>query len=96
MWSFRSLFKQSGGLPSYRRGPQYDMSGAANFVFEQESTLPAFALKGPSGLSVKAMEVLHAFRPLQQPQVYISKTAPVAGLGGLQAGQLISQPLQEE
>lgn len=96
MWLFRSLFKQSNGLPNYRRGPQYDQSGAAAFVFEQETTLPAIAIKGPSGLSVMALEVQHPFRALQQPQVYINKSAPVAGLGGLQAGQFISQPLQQD
>lgn len=94
----RALFRTGPpgtGLPSYRRAPSYDGSGAANFVFEQETTLPALAISGPSGLSLQALQYTRGFRPLpRSPQVYINKAAPIAGIGGLQAGQIITAPLE--
>lgn len=95
----RALFrtgKPGTGLPSYRRGPSYDGSGAGLFVFEQETTLPALAIVGPSGLSVQALQVARAFRPLQTPQVYVQKVVPVSGIGGLQAGQIVTMPLEND
>lgn len=34
-----------------------------------------------------------ALRVTQLPQVYVMQAVPIVGLGGLQAGQLITQPL---
>lgn len=92
----RGLFSQSGtGLPNYRVGPKYDGSGAAIMVFEPETTFPEYETFA-SGRCVRAIKVVRPFRPLQQPQVYVGKLAPFAGLGGLQAGQIITQPLQND
>ena len=96
------LFRHGNdGQPHYRRGPSYDLSGAAIMVFQQETELPAYALHasrpglGPVAYgSVQAIPVARAFRPLQTGvQVYVEKRAPIAGLGGIQAGQIITAPL---
>lgn len=101
----QALFKHGNdGQPSYRQGPIFDTSGAGRMIFQQETNFPAYQLRAiRPGLgarafgSVQAIEVAHAFRPLQTGvQVYINKRAPVAGLGGIQAGQIITAPLMTE
>lgn len=61
-------------------------NGAQSYAFNSWP-LPLFDVIGP------ATAVQHAMRVTQLPQVYVMQAVPIVGLGGLQAGQLITAPL---
>lgn len=85
----RKLFKQPPGIPDYRLGPQYDLSGARSFVYQREFSDPLVSPIGPANRA-------GSMRVTQQPQVYFFgqniTVSSIAG-GGLQAGSIAMQPL---
>jgi hypothetical protein len=60
-------------------------NGGQNYAFNSWP-LPLQDVIGPATAA-------GALRILQLPQVYVQQAVPIVGLGGLQAGQLITQPL---
>lgn len=84
---FRNLFKQKQGIPNYEQGPSFDGEGAERFIFLAEFTNPVYLYRGGGRVPFSALRVL------QRPQAYYTFRNTVAGLGGLQAGQIITQPL---
>jgi len=85
-WLLGRKFKQPTGAPNYAAGPRYDGEGSAAFVFEREFQDPIYSFRGNARLA----GFLSVF---QNPQVYYSQVVPVAGIGGLVAGQVYGQPL---
>ena len=67
-------------------GPQYNGEGAAAFVYEMFTTLPVYSFRGRARLA-------GTLSVLQPPQIYYTLAVPVAGIGGLVAGQIFGQPL---
>lgn len=61
-------------------------NGAQQVTFDFDKALPLYSPIGPATAT-------GFLRSLQPPQTYHHKAVPIAGLGGLQAGQLASQPL---
>ncbi len=84
---FRSLFKQKTGIPNYEQGPTYDGEGAEKFIYLPEFQNPVYLFRGPARVAFSSL------RPLQRPQAYFTFRNTVAGMGGLTAGQIITQPL---
>jgi len=74
-----------GGLYQYELGPRFD-PGAQGEVFEPLFELPLLRYIG-------AATRAGFLRVTQQPQLWFNQQTGIVGLGGLQAGQLISQPL---
>lgn len=72
------------------------LPGAGNAVFEPTFQLPIIQLIGSGIYAGPAPGLVHQ-RPLlmvtQNPQVAIGQAVPVAGIGGVIAGQWINQPL---
>jgi hypothetical protein len=64
-------------------------AGTGSAAFLMPTTLPILQTIGPG------RNVNYSFRPHQPPQVYQTKTAPVAGVGGLISNGVIFQPLQK-
>ncbi len=62
--------------------------GAQNFVFEPNFELPLQTVWGRGFIRNP-----NTFKALQPPQVWAHPTVTTDGLGGLQAGQIESQPL---
>lgn len=62
-------------------------NGGLQFTFEFHKTLPLYSVIGP------ATAVQGQLNLTQPPQVWNPQSVPVVGLGGLQAGALVSQPL---
>jgi len=79
------------GGPNYQFGvaPQYDGEGAAKFVYEMFTSLPVYSFRGNARLA----GTLNVF---QNPQIYYTQAVPVAGIGGLVAGQIFGQTLVEQ
>lgn len=75
-----------GGTPLYAPGPRYDGSGAALDIFERWAQDPSYLFRG-------AGRVAGELRVFQHPQVEYQLAIPVAGIGGLVAGQIFGQPL---
>jgi hypothetical protein len=73
-------------LYNYLQGVVFT-NGAQQWGFQVEQTLPLFDLIGP------ATAVLSPLMITQPPQVFVNQAVPVNGIGGLQAGQLFTQPL---
>ena len=71
---------------SYVVGPTYDGIGAGRYIFADYALLP----ERYYGAGIIPAQQL---RVLQHPQVYVVKSVPVSGLGGLQAGQMVLSPL---
>lgn len=72
------------------------LPGAGNAVFEPLFQLPSIQLIGSAiyaGPVNQPGVTRRYFQTIQPPQVFINKTAPIAGVGGVIAGQLIHQPL---
>lgn len=86
LWHKRKVLKQADGIPDYHKGPVYDGSGAADLVFNAEFGLPVYLARG-------AGRVAGSLRVTQHPQVRFNQQAPVSGLGGTVAGQLVGQQL---
>lgn len=75
-------------LYGFRRTRQ-PQPGSMSLAFLARFFDPIFHAKG------NGVHVNNPLRPmpLQSPQVYVTKTAPVSGVGGLVAGQIVGQPL---
>lgn len=87
-----------GGLlrKRYPNGPVYNFHqgqiltpGTQNLVFEPGFELPVFPV-------AKGVANLQQLGPLQPPQIYQSQAIPIAGVGGLIAGQIALQQLLEQ
>lgn len=87
MWAKRKVHKQARAIPDYRLGPHYDGSGSAVFTFEREFTDPLYVYNGPGKVTISSLRVT------QHPQVYFFYRNTAAGIGGVQHGQSILQPL---
>ena len=72
-------------LVEYRLGRRFD-PGAQAEVFEQVLTNPSILFRG-------AGRVAGALSVFQHPQVWFRPQIGVNGLGGVQAGQYVGQPL---
>lgn len=70
---------------NYLLGIRFD-PGAMGEAFEPMHQLPPIVIRG-------AGRVAGGMRVLQHAQLYFKPQVGIAGLGGLQAGQVISQPL---
>lgn len=77
------------GASLYRYTPRrYPTPGTGNYAFEPKFSLSKFPLlAGPGKVTMGQIN------PLQPPQTYYYMQAPTAGLGGVQAGQIVGQPL---
>jgi len=82
----RKQFRQPDGVPNYFPGPRYDGEGVAAFVYEEEFSNPIYSFRGNA-------RVAGSLRIHQPPQVYWTQRVPIAGIGGLMAGQIFGQPL---
>jgi hypothetical protein len=82
----RPKFKQPDGIPNYLAGPRFNGEGAAAFFYEAEFYNPAYSFRGSARLA-------GSLRVHQHPQIYWTQRVPVAGIGGLVAGQIFGQPL---
>lgn len=88
LWILRPKIKQQAPRPSYRLAPQYDLSGAHRFVFEQETSNPLFLLTATRYVPRQF------FSPrAQAPKVLYTYTNTIADLGGTQHGQMFTYPL---
>lgn len=88
MWSiFKSpkVPKAPHQYYDYRLGYRFD-PGAMAEVYEPPFNNPVFLFRGAGRLA-------GSLKPLQAPQVYVSRNAGIGGIGGVQAGQIYSQPL---
>jgi hypothetical protein len=75
------------GLYHYHSGDVF-LPGAGNAAFEPAFQLPVIQLIGYGIYAGPAPS------PIQRaPQIYVSHAATVAGLGGVIAGQFVTQPL---
>jgi hypothetical protein len=72
-------------LYQYRLGNRFD-PGAEAEVFEPLFELPVIVFRGAGRVAGSLMVTQH-------PQVWFNPQSGIVGLGGVQAGQLISQPL---
>jgi len=82
---FRPRTTTVPGLYRYHAGDVF-FPGAGNAVFEPAFQLPIIFYVGhgiPAGY----------LSPIQKPQLYVGQTARLAGIGGVQAGQMFTQPL---
>ncbi len=70
----------------YHLGIRFD-PGAMAEAFQPKHALPVISFRG------RARVAGAFFRPLQPPQVWFTRQIGIQGLGGIQAGQIISQPL---
>lgn len=73
-------------LYQYMLGPRFH-AGAPAEIFLPKFQLPVVSFRGRG-------RVAGQFRTLQPPQVWFTPlSGPAVGLGGIQTGQIISQPL---
>lgn len=77
-------------VPYSWRKTEYANPGAENYAFVPNMTLPPHAIQAGANL------VVDQIRVFQAPQIFSTVTIPMAGYGGLVAGQLVGQPLSEE
>jgi hypothetical protein len=74
-------------LVHYHYGDVF-LPGAGNVVFDTDLGLPPISLKGQATYAGPAPN------PIQRPpQIFAMQRAPNSGIGGLVAGQLMTQPL---
>jgi hypothetical protein len=76
---------KSTPLVQFRLGRRFD-PGAEAEVFEQVLNNPVYLFRGNG-------RVAGVISPIQPPAVYINGRVLTAGLGGIQAGQYVGQPL---
>ena len=71
--------------------------GAGNFVFESLHELPVSQLEGGGGINMGTSYRMNAW-PVYAgtPPLIMNNTVTKVGLGGLQAGAFIQQPLLDE
>lgn len=77
-------------VPYSWKKTEYANPGAENYAFVPNMTLPPHAIQAGANLTVDQINVF------QPPQIYSAVTVPMAGYGGLVAGQLIQQPLSKD
>lgn len=73
-------------LYQYNAGVRFD-PGAPAEAFTPLFTLPPIVIRGAGRVPYGSI------RPLQPPQIYFTPQVGVQGLGGIQAGQMLGQPL---
>jgi hypothetical protein len=74
------------GVYGYHQARIFD-NGAQQVTFEFHKTLPQYTAIGPA-------TAVQSVLMIQQPsQVWNPLSVPTSGIGGLQAGALVSQPL---
>lgn len=84
-WLRKKFGHPDTNLYSFHPGPIFT-NGAAEMVFNQETTLPAIVARG-------AGRVAGSYSILQPAQLRVQHSVPVVGIGGLQAGQIALQGL---
>lgn len=72
-------------LYQYHLGIRFD-PGAMAEAFVPMFQLPVLSFRGRA-------RVAGAMQPLQPPQVWFTPQVGISGLGGIQAGQIVGQPL---
>lgn len=77
------------GLYHFHEGDLFT-PGTGNWVLDPSLETPLNTIWGRAFLRTP-----NTFNPLQQPQVYANQTVVPNGIGGLVAGQIVFQPLQE-
>jgi hypothetical protein len=78
----------AGDFYHYHFGTEFN-NGAMEFTFEPNFDLPVISFRGAGRLA-------GALKPLQPTPVYLSTLrVPVAGFGGIQAGQFVHQSLTD-
>lgn len=88
---FKRKIPNSGGrhaqepIYSWHQGRIFT-NGGEQIAFEFGKTLPLYSVIGPGTLAGSLMID-------QPPQVWNPQSVPMSGLGGLQAGGFVSQPL---
>lgn len=82
-----SEVSQPRGLYHFHEGDLFT-PGTGNWAMDPSHQTPLFTQWGRAFLSG-----INVFCPVQPPQVYSHIAIPVAGIGGLVAGQIVSQPL---
>lgn len=68
---------------------EYANPGAMNYAFVPNMTLPLHAIGGPASMVLQNLNLLSPNQAITLP------TIPLAGFGGLSAGQFVGQPLSE-
>lgn len=74
-------------IPYSWKKTDYANPGSENYAFVPNMTLPTFDVQGGGNLVIGQLAVL------QNRQAMVYQAVPVAGYGGLVAGQIIGQPL---
>lgn len=88
--SFQVAVEPKGSLYHHHMGDVFT-PGTENFVFDAFQETPIYPFWGRSFLRKP-----NTFLPLPGPQVYIDANITTNGIGGLQAGQFVLQPLEVE
>jgi hypothetical protein len=84
-WLQKKVPHPTTSIYGYHQGRVFT-NGGEQFTFEFHKALPLYSVIGPG----TPAGVLSATQP---PQVWNPLSVPQVGLGGLQAGTLVSQPL---
>jgi len=87
--SFQVVTPGKGSFYKYHQGDLFT-PGTENYVFDYPNELPLLTIWGRSFLRKP-----NTFLPYQPPQSYSQANVVISGIGGLQAGQFISQGLEE-
>lgn len=88
---FKKKIPNSGGrhanepIYSWHQGRIFN-NGAQQIAFEFGKALPLYSVIGPGTIAGALMVD-------QPPQVWNPQSVPMTGIGGIQAGALVSQPL---
>lgn len=84
-WLRKRFSHPDTNLYTYHMGPIFT-NGAQDAVFNQETSLPTILARGASR-NAGSLAVL------QPAQLRVNLSVPAVGVGGLQSGQIIFQPL---
>lgn len=82
-----------GGSPYLFHEADIFTPGAYNWVFETKVEDPVVSVWGAGGGNQGMIRKANTFKIHQAPQVYVNQTWATIGLGGIQAGQMLGQPL---
>ena len=85
---FLRKVKHTSGAPYHYVEGRTFTNGAMTYGFS-DFPLPLQDAIGPATIA-------GALRITQWPQLYHQQAVPIVGLGGLQAGQLVTQPLSNQ
>jgi hypothetical protein len=86
---------QAPALYAYHEGELFT-PGTGNFVFETNFELPVKTLRGGGGANQGTPYPINRWPVFGAPQVYSYPTVTIGGLGGLQAGAFVQQPLLDD